>query len=192
MEMEPPPATGPTGVELGIMVTEENLRKWVHGDNFSVIAESVEKPVCEIDIPLCRMVPMTDVRSPLDPDIQKLRAEFSTGYRRGGASFYVSVHSYQLMTRTVTEEDRQGWSERWRSVEKEFEDRCQSTPALRKFSNKMFFIWDGNHRFKAWMPLIDINHADDPTYHVSVKSTVLKVNDGNNQQLLNAMTHWNK
>ena len=38
-------------------------------------------PGIEIDVPLCRMIPMKDVREPLKTDIQKLKAEFSVGTR---------------------------------------------------------------------------------------------------------------
>lgn len=138
------------------------------------------------------MVSMTDVRSPLAADISKLKAEFTTGYRRGGPCFYVSTHSYELKTMDVTDEIRGGWSENWKETERQFEEQCKANPDLNKFSNKMFFIWDGNHRFKAWMPLIEQFHKDEPEFHVAVKSIVMRVNNDNKRQLLNAMTHWNK
>jgi hypothetical protein len=34
---------------------------------------------------------------------------------------------------------------------------------LVRFSNKMFFMWDGNHHIQAWMPYISELHNDDPS-----------------------------
>lgn len=178
--------------DRGVHYTVARLRQKRAGNSHIVLNESVEQPIGELDIPLCRMVAMTDVRSPLLKDIAKLKAEFATGYRRGGPCFYVSLHSYALQTQEVTDEIRAGWSDTWKNAEKTFEDQCQAIPELRIFSNKMFFIWDGNHRFKAWMEEIQQFHYDDPDFHPAVKSIVLRVSEENNQQLLNAMTHWNK
>ena len=36
---------------------------------------------------------MTDVRQPLEIDIQKLRSEFTMGYKRGGLVFYVACET---------------------------------------------------------------------------------------------------
>ena len=73
-----------------------------------------------------------------------------------------------------------------------FEERLKRDPALKKFSNMMFHMWDGNHRHKAWMPFILQFHADDPAFHVSVRAILLNVTEQNNKELLHAMTHWNK
>ena len=44
-----------------------------------------------------------------------------------------------------------------------------------KFSNKKFYIWDGNHRHLAWMLVIEQFHYDNPDFHVAVRSTILNV-----------------
>ena len=61
--------------------TEEELRKAVKSNSHVILARAVETPISEIDIPLCRMVVMTDVRQPLEIDIQKLRSKFTMGYK---------------------------------------------------------------------------------------------------------------
>ena len=52
--------------------TEEELRKAVRSNSHAILARAAETPISEIDIPLCRMVVMIDVRQPLEVDIQKL------------------------------------------------------------------------------------------------------------------------
>ena len=49
--------------------TEEELRKAVRSNSLVILARAAETPIFEIDIPLCRMVVMTDVRQPLEIDI---------------------------------------------------------------------------------------------------------------------------
>lgn len=56
----------------------------------------------------------------------------------------------------------------------------------------MFFVWDGNHRLKAWMSFIEECHPKDVAFHVHVKAILLKVTMENHDVLLNAMTNWNK
>lgn len=51
----------------------------------------------------------------------------------------------------------------------------QADPVLAQFSNKMFFVWDGNHRLQAWMPIINDKHGDDLRWHFAVESILLEV-----------------
>lgn len=192
MELEVPAAVGVGGVDPGIQATEQNLRRLIHGDTFSVIEKNLESHVSELDIPLCRMIPMTDVKTPLQPDIEKLKAEFVNGYKRGGACFYVALKSYKLQTQEVTDEERSNWSPIWKNVDKAFEESLKLSLGLQKFSNKKFYVWDGNHRHLAWMALIEEFHSNKPDFHVAARSTLLNVTEKNSQQLLNAMTQWNK
>jgi hypothetical protein len=63
----------------GLAEIEEKLRRAVRGNSHDAIQSALESPNCELDVPLCRMIPMKDVREPLKTDIQKLKAEFSRG-----------------------------------------------------------------------------------------------------------------
>ena len=49
--------------------TEEDLKKAVRSNFHVILARATETPISEIDIPLCRMVVMTDVRQSLEIDI---------------------------------------------------------------------------------------------------------------------------
>ena len=194
MEVETPGllAVVQATAERGLAFTEEQLRKSVQSNSHAVLARAAEKPISEIDIPLCRMVAMTEVRKPLEVDIQKLRAEFTRGYRRGGPAFYVATKSYGMEETNVTAKMRKGWSKLWQKADKDFELLLKSNPDLVKFSNKMFHVWDGNHRLLAWYPLIEWNHMHDPAFHVPVKSIVLNISGSNRKEILHAMTDWNK
>ena len=93
--------------------TEEELRKAVRSNSHAILARAAETPISEIDIPLCRMVVMTDVWQPLEIDIQKLRSEFTKAYKRGGPVFYVALRNFSMEEGVVTDEMRKGWSKLW-------------------------------------------------------------------------------
>lgn len=105
MDLEVPAAVGTGGVDPSIHATEQHLRCLVQGTTFYVIDKNLETPVSKLDIPLCRMIPMTYVRTPFQPDIEKLKTEFVNGYKRGGARFYVALKSYKLQTQEVTNKE---------------------------------------------------------------------------------------
>ena len=176
----------------GLSKTEEELKKAVRSNSHAILARATEIPISEIDIPLCRMIVMTDVRQSLEIDIQKLRSEFTMGYKRGGPIFYVAMRNFSMEEAVVMEAMRKGWSKLWRKVDKEFESIPNNSPYLKKFSNWMFYVWHGNHRLLAWYPFIATNQRNNPTFLVPLKSIVLKVKENNRKELLHAMTDWNK
>ena len=124
-------------------------------------------------IPLCRMVAMPMVRPCLASDLTKLEQEFVHGYRDGSAVFYVSITNEQGELREVTEEDLASWGPLWRQRNEQFNRYLQEMPALRQFTNSMFFVCDGNHRRVAWMNHINRLHNDDITWHYLVDSIIL-------------------
>ena len=60
--------------------TLQSLQKSIRGASYDVLQSSICGQAGELHIPLCRMVPMTAVPSPLRSDVEKLKAEFVTGY----------------------------------------------------------------------------------------------------------------
>ena len=92
----------------------------------AVLAKAAETPIYEIDIPLCRMVVMTEVREPLEVNIQKLKAEFTQGYRRGGLVFYAVTKSFGMKENFVTNEMKKGWSKLWQKANRDFESSLNS------------------------------------------------------------------
>lgn len=92
---------------------------------------------------------MTEVSLPMDPDVDRLRAELTNGYKRNGPLFYVSTTGYDLEEMKVTDAIWETWPTLWQEPNAIFEDRLRPKPAMARFSNKMFFVWDRNHRVKA-------------------------------------------
>ena len=109
----------------------------------------------------------------LASDLTKLEQEFVHGYRDGSAVFYVSITNEQGQLRKVTEEDLASWGPLWRQQNEQFNRYLQEMPALRQFTNFMFFVCDGNHRTVAWMNHINRLHNDDITWHYLVDSIIL-------------------
>ena len=44
----------------------------------------------------------------------------------------------------------------------------QNDPDLAHFSGKMFYVWEGNHRFTAWWKDINMHHSLDKDWHIFV------------------------
>ena len=60
------------------------------------------------------------------------------------------------------------WSTEWKVVNEEFEKTLLADEDLKIFSNKMFMVWDGNHRLQAWMPSIEQFYIHDINWHFCV------------------------
>ena len=135
---------------------------------------------------------MTGVRSPLRSDVEKLKAEFVTGYRPGSACFYVSLKIFSLAENHVQSNDRQFWSEQWQVEDRKFEALLSTRPEFAAFSNKFFFVWDGNHRHTAWCEVISELHPNEASFHVPVRAVVIEPSMENRYILLNAMSDWNR
>ena len=119
------------------------------------------KETSRFDIPLCQMIYMPLVRQPLAQDIKRLEVEFIHGYRPEASVFYVSTTNENGEEKLVKDVDTSIWSPQWTLVNDEFEAKLASDPHLKFLCGRMFFICDGNHRFKAWTRYIDWLHSND-------------------------------
>ena len=91
----------------------------------------------------------------------------------------------------VSEEDRSGWSPNWQRREWELERLIAKDKDLKVLSNRMFFVWDGNHRLQAWWKFISQTHPLDYNWHYAVRAMVfLTKNDVTS--ILTAMHDINK
>jgi hypothetical protein len=144
-----------------------------------------------MDIPLYRMGSLQVVRLALINDIQKLQADFVHGYRVGAAMFYVSLTNEKGEGRMVTDEDQATWNVYWKTRDREFEAFLQSNDDLKFVSNRMFFVWDGNHRLLAWSDHIYKVHRNELSWHYRVRSIVLHTQDAVTDTL-NSMHDINK
>jgi hypothetical protein len=76
-------------------------------------------------------------------------------------------------------------------VNKEFEGKLAANPLLSKLLDRMFFICDRNHRFKAWTSCIKQLHSNERGWHYAVDSICL-ITSGKMGALLNVMHDINK
>ena len=125
-------------------------------------------------IPLCRMLPLPVVRPFLKNDVSQLATHFmNDGYMEGYGFFYVALEDNHGHTNDVTPSVVAKWSPEWKEVNEEFEKRLRADNDLKIFSNKMFMVWDGNHRLQAWMPIIEQFHSHDINWHFCVEGVIL-------------------
>ena len=73
----------------------------------------------------------------------------------------------------------------------EFEQFLQSNRELQFLSNKMFYVWDGNHKLVAWTEFISVAHPNDLDWHFHVRTIVLHTLD-NVINILTAMHDINR
>ena len=105
--------------------------------------------------------------------------------------FYVSTTNKNGEEKLVKDMDTSNWGPYWTLVNDEFEAKLASDPHLNFLYGRMFFICDGNHRFKAWIGYIDRLHSHDREWHYSVDSIYLDTK-GKVALLMNAMHDINK
>ena len=55
----------------------------------------------------------------------------------------------------------------------EFRQFLQPNPELWFLSNKMFYVWNGNHRLVAWTEFISEAHTNDLDWHFCMRTIVL-------------------
>ena len=60
------------------------------------------------------------------------------------------------------------------------------------FSNKFFFVWDGNHCHTAWCEVISELHPNDSSFPLPVRAVIIEPSMENRHILLNAMLDWNR
>ena len=135
---------------------------------------------------------MLIVRLALKGDITKLEADFFNGYRDGDRVFYLSATDSKGNSQFVDDEVRASWSPNWAQANAVFEIQLDADPSFTSYKNKMFFIWDGNHRFFAWKSYIDRLHTEDYERHVFVDSIILAPELDDIPSLLIAMHDINK
>ncbi len=143
-----------------------------------------------LQVPLCRMIVMDEVRAVGEVDVQRLESEFVNGYRDGDRVLYLSVYNNLEVSRDVTDQITSQWSPLWQKVNLEFERKLEADDDLASLRGKMFYVWDGNHRVTAWTRHIKNFHADEEKWHYRVHCIMLDPR-GQVALLLNAMSDVN-
>lgn len=151
----------------------EQARRLHQKSDFVKVLDSMRIPLGRFYVPLCRMIPLPKVRPIQEVDVATLEKRFEGGYIDGDRAMYISIFDDHLSSMNVTEEHIASWDPHWRDVNERFENQLQSNPDYVAFRGKMFFVWDGNHRFTAWWRHINAQHVDDLLWHYSVFCIVL-------------------
>ena len=155
--------------------SEIMLRKRQKRDSNSVINGLCIEPEAKLhfSIPLCRLRTLPLVRPINEVDVQRLENEFVTSYRDGDQVLYVAIYNDKAETLDVTSDMYDSWSGLWQSANDRFEAELVADPDLAKFSGKMFYVWEGNHRVTTWWRHMNNFHYDDKAWHISVHYIVL-------------------
>lgn len=174
--------------EMKALISKETI-------NFVLCLEKMRyKPrtKSKLQIPLCRMISLPIVRPYLKNDVMNLGSHFlNNGYMEGNGVFYVALENHEGMVVPVTIDVSDSWSPHWKTVNDIFEKHLLDDEDLQCFSNKMFHVWDGNHRLQAWLPIINGDHSEDMAWHCSVESIILEVK-GSVGRLVSALHQVNR
>jgi hypothetical protein len=138
------------------------------------------------------MIPMSIVQHALKGDITKLGADFFNGYRDVDRVFYLSATDSKETFQFVEGKVHASRSPNWARANAVFESQLDSDPSFTSYKNKLFLIWDGNHKFFAWKSYIDRVYTEDYERHVFVDSIILVSESDVIPNLLNVMHDINK
>jgi hypothetical protein len=190
----------PLGKDEGVTPAEIEARmiKEFENDTFVAVNRSRKLPIekfSRLRIPLCRMVSMPEVRPVLESEVLRLQSEFRSGYRVGSAVFYVALTDAKGREQLVTDDIIRKWSSAWDQLDNEFDIELNSDPDLKPLRGKMFFIYDGNHRYTAWKRYIDeakMENMDWHRLHGMPDCLVLEIHKNLYPSILRAMHSVNK
>ena len=151
-----------TNVELKLKLHDLEIKESVPTASHLEKLKRQPKQKGRLFIPLCRMMPLPVVRPYLKNDVSQLATHFMTdGYMEGYGFFYVALEDNHGHTNDVTPSVVAKWSMEWKEVNDEFENKFLADDDLKVFLNKIFMVWDGNHRPQAWIPIIEQFHIHD-------------------------------
>lgn len=179
--------------DVSTAVESEKLhRKKLKVDTNGLINELRIVPVkkSRLQVPLCRMIVMDEVRAVGELDVQRLESEFVNGYREGDRVLFISAFNSLDMSCDVSDDIVESWSPIWRGVNEEFERELEADEDLAQLRGKMYYVWDGNHRVTAWTRHIKNVHPDEVDWHYRVHCILLDPR-GSVARLLNAMSDVN-
>ena len=82
-------------------------------------------------------------------DLAKLKQEFVHEHREGALVFYITTTNKDGKTQEMKEADKAYWGPIWNAKNDVFNTFFLLDPHLARFTNLMFFVYDGNHRRQA-------------------------------------------
>ena len=109
-----------------------------------------DPPVPLPRIPLCRLIAMEAVR-PLQMDVvEKMKKGFiESGYIETHPGFYLCISNKDGETASVKDFSDE-WDQMWKKLNDQFERECEAVEEFHVLKDKMFWVFDGNHRLTAW------------------------------------------
>ena len=124
----------------------------------------------------------------------KLIFLFKYGYLKHAGAFYVSDVDEDGARKEVTTELVSSWDLNWQDENAEFKRFLRADKELKALSGKLFYVYDGNHRLKAWKRVIETLHQGDDNWYHSHGGLACVILDcsGGRGDILNAMHEINK
>lgn len=153
----------PASKQVGVREARRQIRGEMKADPYAAIMKMRRKPHKHsmLRIPLCRLLPCDFVRPAMMSDVQRLQGEFYNGIRPGSGAFYVAETSHEGETSYVTKEVKADWCPVWLELDKQFETELKMHADTKDLSRKMFYVFDGNHRTRAWREFIEQEYPED-------------------------------
>ncbi|KAL3695908.1 hypothetical protein R1sor_009984 [Riccia sorocarpa] len=124
-------------------------------------------------VPLCMMRPTSAVRSlQTRNDIERLKDSVATlDYLNDHQAFFCQPFNMKGEEEKIHEADISQWDDRWKREYRNFVDEVRGTEW--DFVKDLFiFIWDGNHRWHAWMEYAT-DHPTSKDCHLRVKAILI-------------------
>ncbi|MCO5587611.1 hypothetical protein L7F22_041560 [Adiantum nelumboides] len=142
-------------------------------------------------IPLCRCVVNEKVRE-LRRDLSLLKRVLEDdGYFVMKESFILSIAKPDGTTKDVDDNIMKTWDKNWCLVNKEFEEELKTDAKWSVLSNKMFFVWEGNHHTAAWMQCINEIYQNNKKMHIRVQGQLAIPNQQDEMKLIAALQRFN-
>lgn len=129
-------------------------------------------PVALPLIPLCRLLAMEAVRPLQEDDVDKLKRDYvETGYITEQSTFHICMCNKEG-ERANVQDFRDDWDPIWKALNDKFERDCDQVEEFKILKDKMFWVFDGNHRLTAWSQVAKEN-PEMLSFHPCVRFVLL-------------------
>lgn len=124
--------------------------------------------------------------------IENLQSKFRTnGYVDDLSKFYVSMTNADGVKEFVSDDQRASWDDIWKNQDAILEAECAAVPEFQQLNNRMFCVFDGNHRLYAWT-LVANENPDVERFHPLVIARILRARRESMIKIESAMHELNK
>ncbi|MCO5608266.1 hypothetical protein L7F22_062472 [Adiantum nelumboides] len=106
-------------------------------------------------------------------------------------AFIVSIWTCGEEQTLVTDDIRRDWDPLWIEINNEFEEELASKSNLGSLCNKMFYVWEGNHRTVAWQAVINEKFSMVKEKHYRVLCTIIDPTKVSEIALLTSLQRMN-